>query len=59
MSQRPKLKPAQGYAFRLILCEEHGNTITDDFKMPVMAMEVARRLMSDMAAVHKIAGTKQ
>ena len=44
---KPCLKPQKGWRFRLILCDENGHTLTDDFMYVEMAPKVAEHLTAD------------
>ena len=45
--RKPRLKPQKGYRFQLILCDENGHTLTDDFMYIEMAPKAAEHLKTD------------
>ena len=45
--KKPRLKPQKGYRFRLILCDENGHTLSDDFTYIRQTPEVAEHLKAD------------
>ena len=44
---KPCLKPWKGWRFRLVLCDENGHTLIDDFMDVRQAPEIAEHLTAD------------
>ena len=41
----PKLKPQKGWRYRVILCDDQGNVVSDDFNQPEHAGVAAKKLV--------------
>lgn len=50
---KPKVKPANGWRFRIILCDDKGNVVLDDFHWEGYALEATERLMARLLELRK------
>lgn len=60
MKRKPRLKPTRNHKYRLILCDQHENIITHDFRHRNDANKIVDKILSElnMKRIEQITGKR-